>query len=284
MSTNWGKCLNKQLDNKAARQLARLLSMHALRDAEAFLAGAYHSRFKGDGLDFAELTDYEEGMDARFIQWPLSMAHGRTLVKRFEEERQMPLLLAVDVSSSMWMFKSSFDTALSAVSLLAASAVLNGDSVGMVLGAEDYVENTAQRGELGQVFRIVYSMMECRPGRRGTMLSSLLGRVGGMSRRGSRIVLVSDLLDDGYARVLRSLSVRHEVMVCHAVHRLDKSLSGGVELEDAETGGRACLLGEQKQDYSRRIVEESGAEYVPIPCGESALQPLLNYFKRRKSG
>ena len=117
---------------RQTQELARLLALRTIRQADSAILGAYHSRFAGAGLEFAEMADYDGG-DARAIRWPLSIRKGRLLVSRFQEEREMPMVFGIDTSSSVLMMQDAWKTVQEITALLSACAVHHNDPLGLLL-------------------------------------------------------------------------------------------------------------------------------------------------------
>jgi len=274
------------MDNKDEEELARLIALSGIREASSSLLGAYASRFKGEGLEYAELEEYGDGCDSRGIQWPLSMRKGRLLVKKYEEERQKALVLGVDVSMSMRLLKGSFDTCLSAVSLLGGCAALCGDAAGMLLFGEEYEKEVPFGRGARQARRMLSRLLRAFPHKPGTALCAMLQRLCAYPAIGMNVVIISDLMDAGYGDALRRLACRHDVLVCQIEHDCGE-LAAGLEVSDAESGAIARLGMDFRKktqafmDASRDAVLSSGASHAILKGGEPALQPLLMYFRRR---
>lgn len=274
---------------EGARELAGLIALRALRGVGSALPGAYRTRFCGSGLDFTELADYPEGDDARFIQWPLSLRKGRLLIKRFEEERETPLILAVDASLSMRLSAGSWQTALDAAALLAACAVICGDPVALLAcakGTEQYVPSARGRRQL---FRITASLVSALHHGRETAIGTLLSRVAGLAAPRSRIVVISDFLDNApWLPQLRHLVPKHDVIACRILHNRALPWGSAFTLEDAESGRvfrftpRMLPDGTRMLEDIRHQITATGAGLFDIQVGQAPAIPMLAFFKRTR--
>ena len=253
--------------------------------AQGLAVGAWRSRFSGNGLDFSELADYTPGEDARAIHWPASLSRHRVLVRRFEEAREIPLWLGVDLSRSVRLLPESWECLCETVALLSACAVRNGDPVCLlaVCQGESHLLRPHGNG-VRAVQSLLWQLRSLVPRHSGTDLTGLCRRLSEEMPAGARAILLTDLLCDQSETEasIRQLAVCHDTLVCRIVHHLSLPKQGCFEFEDAESGERLLL------DCSRRVAQPELAncqtDVVDLPSGTSALTPLLAYFRQRGRG
>ncbi|MBQ6474498.1 MAG: DUF58 domain-containing protein [Victivallales bacterium] len=204
-------------------ELTRLLALKAWRAAQGLAVGAWRSRFSGNGLDFSELADYTPGEDARAIHWPASLARHRILVRRFEEAREIPLWLGVDLSRSMRILPESWRCLCETVALLSACAVRNGDPVCLLAVCQGESHLLRPRGNgVRAVQSVLWQLNSLTPRHFGTDLAGLCRRLNEQMPTGARAILLTDLLCEQSEAVasIRQLAARHDTLVCRIVHHL----------------------------------------------------------------
>ena len=244
----------------------RRLQVRTRRRVEGLFAGEYHTAFKGRGMEFADVREYEPGDDVRAIDWNVTARAGRPFIKRFVEERELTVVLAVDLSAS-GAFSSSTAAdarlksriAIEAAAVLAMSASINHDRVGLCLFTDE-IELFLRPGKgRGHSLRLLRELLNFRPRARGTDIAGAVLHLGHVLKRRGTVFLISDFLAPaGPAKLetpLRLLSRKHEVVALHIVDPRDRSLPnvGLVEVVDAESGGRRMV------DTASRRVRESYA-------------------------
>jgi uncharacterized protein (DUF58 family) len=261
-------------------QQVRRIQLHTGRQVADVLAGAYHSVFKGRGMEFEEVRPYVPGDDVRTIDWNVTARVGAPFVKRYVEERELTVLLLVDISGSQDFGsaeRSKREAAAQLSALIAFSAINNQDKVGLLLfrgAAEEYIPPRKGQKHALRVVREVLARgrdggeapakarrrlrlpldilkhwlrLRAQTGRPGTDRSTDIGRALEFCRRvlprRAVLFLVSDFIDDGYLAPLRSANRRHDVVAVRMVDRREQSLepAGLIALEDAETGKTRLL-------------------------------------------
>ena len=222
-------------------QKVRQIEIRTRRLVSNSLAGQYLSVFKGQGLHFDEVREYQPGDEVRFIDWNVTARMHQPFVKQFVEERELTVLLVVDLSASGRFGsadQSKRELAAEIAAVLALAAVRNHDNVGLVLYT-DRVEHFVppQRGQR-HVLRLVRDILHAEPTHRGTRLRTALEFIERVTLRRSVMVLLSDFLDDLPLRALRRAHQRHDVIAVQVVDRHEEELPdlGHLVLEDAETG------------------------------------------------
>lgn len=279
----------------------KLLEISTRKLVNNLFAGEYQTVFKGQGMTFADFREYVPGDDVRTISWPLTARTGKPFIKKFEEEREMTLMLAVDCSGSSDFgsgkyFKGETMTHLAA--LLAFSAAKNKDHVGLILFS-DQVEHFVPPGKgVGHVHRILRDLLFFKPKSRLTKLSACLSHLSMILKKRSVVFIMSDFEDEGFDSALRLLGRKHEVVAVVVQDALEQKLPaiGMVELQDAETGEMLMVdtssaafqadfarYRKEREDQRDRMLRLSQVDRVDVKSSESAVDALINYFQKRRS-
>ncbi len=277
----------------------KLLEIRTRKLVNSTFAGQYHSAFKGQGMTFADFREYVPGDDVRSISWPLTARTGRVFIKKFEEERELTLLLVVDISGSSDFgsgnyFKGEVMTHLSA--LLGFAAAKNNDNVGLLLFSdqvEHYVPPKKGRGHIQRLLRDLYYV---KPRSTGTRLAAPLEYLSGILKKRSNVFIMSDFIDEGYGVALRMLARRHETVAVVVTDPLEKELPrlGLVDLMDPETGEflsvdtsspvfrRAYQKNiQEKFEMRERELRRAQVARIDVEVGDQFTEPLLGYFRKK---
>ena len=247
------------LPREIVKQVRRL-QVKARRAVEDMLGGEYHSRFKGAGIAFDEVRPYQPGDDVRAIDWNVTARMGEPFLKRYVEERERTLVLALDASASLRFgtgSQSKREVAAELAALIALSASANNDRVGLVQFTSGIEQWLPPRKGTGHVLRIIREALFFQPRGRGTDLAEGLAQVNRLLKRRAIVFLFSDFLDDGYARAVQRTARRHELVAVRIGDAREDVLpeAGLVQAEDAETGQRLLIdnrLGGPARGLSRR--------------------------------
>lgn len=278
----------------------KLLEIRTRKLVNNLFAGEYHTHFKGQGMTFADFREYVPGDDVRSISWPLTARTGKTFVKQYEEERELTMILAVDVSGSTdfgsgEQFKGEVINWLSAV--LAFSAVKNNDQVGLLLFSDQVEHFVPPKKGRGHVQRILRDLFYFKPKSNGTKLSAAFQHLHGILKKRASIFVFSDFMDEGFEKSLRVLGSKHEVVACVVQDPAEEKLPdlGVVEVQDAETGEILTVdtssIEVQKQYakemYQRkekrdRLLRLAQAERVDLKTAGDLTAPLIEFFRRRR--
>jgi len=269
------------------------------------LAGQYHSVFKGRGMNFDAVREYVPGDEVRTIDWNVTARAGRPFVKKFVEERELTLLLMVDVSASGDFGsgpQSKRELAAEIASVLAFSAVKNSDKVGLLLFTDQVELYVPPRKGRRHVLRIVREVLGFEPARRGTDLVQALDFVNDVIKRRAVVFLLSDFQTSGtpiedLRRSLRQTNRRHDLVALPIVDARERLLPdlGMVAIEDAETGElveldtrnpavrrRFTEIAEIRAAELRRVLNAEAVDSLRLETGQPYVAGLTAFFKNRK--
>ena len=262
-------------------------------------AGEYQSAFKGRGMSFSEVRNYQYGDDVRNIDWNVTARSGEPYIKTFEEERELTVMLLVDISKSSFFgttkqLKNDLITEICAV--LAFSATNNNDKVGLLLFSDRVEKFLPPKKGRGHILRIIRELIDTRPEGQGTDISQALTYFTNMVKKRSICFLLSDYLAEGYERALRLAARRHDVIGLHLYDPREKELPdvGLIHARDAEsgqaqwvdTGSRTVRRRYQEwydrhQEYYRSAFKKAGADSLSLETTEDYTKGLLRFFKSR---
>lgn len=277
----------------------KLLEISTRKLVNELFAGEYHSAFKGQGMVFSEFREYVPGDDIRSISWTLTARTGKPFIKKYDEERELTIILVVDISGSTEFgtgnyFKGEILNHLAAI--LGFSAIKNGDHVGLLLFSDQIEHYVPPKKGRGHVQRILRDLYYFKPKRRGTQISSAFEYLLGVLKKRSTIFLFSDFLDEEFSASLRWLSRKHEVIAITIEDPAERVLPslGLVDLEDPETGeiisvdfNSTTFRTKYEENLKKRKelrdkeFRLSQVEKINIISSENFLEPLIAFFKKR---
>lgn len=266
---------------------------------DSALAGSYSSAFKGRGMEFTEVREYSWGDDVRTIDWNVTARMGHPYVKRFDEERELTLLLVVDASASQSFgsqgrFKGELAAELGAV--MSFLAIRNNDRVGALFFTDRIEKFVPPRKGRQHVLRLVREVLAFRPEGEGTDLSLALEYVCRILKRRAIVVMLSDLRAGGYESALRVAGRQHDLIAMTLVDPRERELPsvGLVELEDAETGAsllvdtsdprvrrRYARQAAEREEAQSQALRRAGVDEVRIYPDQSYVEPLMKLFEGR---
>jgi uncharacterized protein (DUF58 family) len=280
-------------------QKIRRIQITAGRLVNESLAGEYHSVFKGRGMEFDEVREYQDGDDIRTIDWNVTSRTGHPFVKRYVEERELTVMLLVDASAS-GVFgscdKTKSEIAAEISALLAFCANKNNDRVGMILFT-DCVEKfiVPKRGST-HVLRVIREVLFHKPEHRGTSIQKALDRLNLVVHRHSVVFLISDLLDQGFEQSLKVANRKHDIVIIQTMDSREKELpaAGILEMRDAETGkivrvdtSLPWVREAYRENWDRnqtrldKLFKSHRLDHVTIATDKPYDVPLVRYFKER---
>lgn len=294
---------DRDLAADEARDLLRRVRRIRLRTrqiVDTAFAGQYHAAFKGRGMEFEEVRPYQVGDDVRTIDWNVSARLGEPHVKIFREERELTVMLAVDLSGSLdfgthGQFKRDLLAELAAT--VAFSASMNNDKVGLLAFTDRVELFVPPRKGTKHVMRIVRELLALRTERRGTAIGPALDELARVLRQRSVVFVVSDFRDESWERSLSMTRRRHDVVPIVIEDRAELELPpmGLVEFTDPERGER-LLVNTSRRRVRRRFAEQAQRlaerrdrafrsmrlDPVVVSTGEDFVEPLSASFRRRE--
>jgi len=254
-------------------------------------AGQYSSVFKGRGMEFNEVREYQPGDDIRSIDWNVTARTGHPYIKKFVEERELTVMFVVDASASnlfgtRGMLKRELAAEVSA--LLAFSAIRNNDKVGLIIVTDKVEKYLPPKKGTHHVLRLIREMLYFKPENIGTDLGVALEYFGQVVNKRSVAFLVSDFLNTGYEKSLKILNKRHDVIALEIKDEKEESLvpAGIIELEDAETGKIMTINSKDSisNDYSSQALKffkSNRIDCVSLKCGDPYQDQLIKFFRMR---
>lgn len=289
--------ISKELLKKV--QQIRIRSGRAVNDV---FAGQYQSVFKGQGMEFHEVREYLPGDDIRAIDWNVTARTGRPFIKKFVEERELTVMLLVDVSASLSFGSSQQlkkNLAAEIAAILAFSAIRNNDRVGLILFSEGVEQYVAPRKGVRHVLRVIREVLHAESHRRETRILPALDFLNHVTHRKTVCFLISDFFFGGeaYHRNLRIIAKRHDLISVIVGDRLEQAWPkvGLVEWRDAETGKfalvdtsdpatRTALATRQMAARAGLIkaLRASGIDSIEVFAGEAYEKELIKFFKMRE--
>lgn len=272
----------------------RRLHVQTGRKVDSLFAGDWRSAFRGRGMEFEEVREYVPGDDVRHIDWNVTARTGEPFIKVFREERQLTVLLAVDVSGSTHTGTGGrdgrTDKRLQSARIaggLAYAGVRNRDKVGLLTFTDRVEHFIAPRASRGHVWNIIQHAYDATAASRGTDLSEALGFIARTQRRRAVVVVVSDFLDSGrWDKVMGTLAARHTVHALVVHDRLDEGLGqlGLLEVVDPESGRLRVVHGRRMRGVSveDRVLrlQRTGARAVAIGTEDDPFRTLHRHFQR----
>jgi len=263
-------------------------------------SGEYHSVFKGRGMEFSEVREYQYGDDIRNIDWNVTARFGHPYIKIFEEERELTVMLMVDLSCSL-MFGSVSKTkqriAAELSAILAFSALKNNDKVGLILFTDKIEKFVPPRKGKKHVLRIIREVLSFEPEGKSTNIRGALEYMNNAIKKKSIAFLISDFMDEGYEKILRIVGRKHDLIGIVLDDRREKEIPniGLVKLVDAETGAerwidtssrrvRERMIFDRKEREKLRnsIFVKSRLDKIEVTTGSNYIQPLVQFFRRRE--
>ena len=284
------------LPAELARQI-HLLEIRTDHLVEEITGGAYRSIFKGRGIEFDEVREYTTDDDVRMIDWNVSARMGSAYVKKFVEERELSVMLAVDLSASGAVGaadKSKRQTAAELAALLAFSAGKNGDKVGLLLFTDKIELYLPPRSGRKHALRMIRELLAFEPQNKGTNIALALKECSKLMKKRGIVFLLSDLDDpEKYSAELKLLNKSQDVIAIELTDPLEKSfpVSDPVFFEDAETGeiieysGNSKLLDAELAQLQKNKAEtcrHARVDMIQVECDTDVLKPLIGFFAERK--
>jgi uncharacterized protein (DUF58 family) len=277
----------------------RRLEIRTRRLVDESLAGSYHSVFRGRGVEFAEVREYEPGDDVRTIDWNVSAKMGHPFVKKFTEERELTVMLVVDASASGRFGTAAatkLETAAEVSALLAFSAIRNNDRVGLLLFTDRIERFVPPRKGRDHGLRVLRELLAFETAGRGTDLRSALEVLRRVVTKRAVVFLVSDFQDDGYESTLRATNLKHDMVAISISDPREETLprAGLIAAADAETG-RPILIDSgstavrrifaeryrRDRERMRGTLKRAGTDLLELSTGTDYDRQLVGFFRER---
>ena len=263
-------------------------------------SGEYHSAFKGKGMAFSEVREYQPGDPTRLIDWNVTARFNHPYVKVFEEERELTVILIVDVSGSQQFgtnvqFKNELITELCAV--LSFSAIQNNDKAGIIFFSDEIEKFIPPKKGKSHILRIIRELIEFTPQHKGTDLSTALRFFTNAIKKKSIAFIISDFADTKFEDAMKVTARKHDVVAIRVADQREKYLPnlGMVKFIDNETGKSAWvdtsdadnrkLIETRSAEHEKKLTEifnRSGVDFTTLYTGQSYVRPLMNLFKKRE--
>jgi uncharacterized protein (DUF58 family) len=263
-------------------------------------SGEYHSVFKGRGMEFSEVREYQFGDDIRNIDWNVTARFGHPFIKIFEEERELTVILMVDLSGSLIfgsIEKTKQQIAAEISAILAFSAMKNNDKVGLILFTDKIEKFVPPRKGRKHVLRIIREVLSFAPVGKTTDIKSALEYLNNAIKKKSIVFLLSDFMDEGYEKILRIIGSRHDLIGIILNDKREDEIPemGLVKFTDAETGIERWLDTSDKSIQKRfkeirqkniserkHLFLSSRLDSIEIQTGENYIKPLVQFFRLRE--
>ncbi|MCM2271389.1 MAG: DUF58 domain-containing protein [candidate division Zixibacteria bacterium] len=278
----------------------RRIEIRTRRMVNDLFSGEYHSTFKGQGMEFEEVRQYQPGDDIRLIDWNVTARTGQPYVKKFREERELSVVLLFDASSSgkfgtRERFKS--ETAAELCALLAFSAIKNNDKVGLIIFTDRIEKFVPPKKGRAHVLRLIREILYFKPVGITTDIAGALQYLSRVIRRKSVIFLISDFLSEGFYKPLQIANNKHDIIGIKVTDPRETQFDdfGLIELEDAETGEvilvdtgskafRKEFAARSQEDVTglKRSFQLINLDFINIRTDQSYIVPLINFFKMRE--
>ena len=287
------------METKAILKKVRKIEIKTRRLSDNIFGGEYHSSFKGRGMTFSEVRQYQFGDDVRAIDWNVTARYNEPYIKVFEEERELTMLLMADVSGSesfgtSTQFKK--DTVTEIAATLAFSATQNNDKVGLILFSDDIELYIPPKKGKSHVLRIIRELIEFKPKSKQTNISAALKFLSSVTKKKAIVFILSDFMDDDYEKTLKIAAKKHDLTGVRVFDKHDEEIPniGMVPILDSETEVIQLINTSSKKiranykanasrllNYYTNTFKKSGAGTINSRVDESYVKKLLGYFKHK---
>ena len=287
------------MDTKEILKKVRKIEVKTRRLSDHIFGGEYHSTFKGRGMTFSEVRAYQFGDDVRAIDWNVTARYNEPFIKVFEEERELTMMLMVDVSGSESFgttnqFKKDTITEISAT--LAFSAIQNNDKVGLILFSDAIELFIPPKKGKSHVLRIIRELIEFKPKSKKTDIAEAFKYLSNVMKKKAIVFMLSDFMDDNYERTLKIVGNKHDITGIRVFDKHDEEIPnlGMVPMLDAETNTVQLINTNSKRvrdnykiaalrlsDYFKATFKKSGSGTIDTRVDQDYVKKLLGYFKHK---
>ena len=276
------------------------IQIHTRRLVNEAFVGEYHSVFKGRGMEFDEVREYQPGDEIRTIDWNVTARMGRPFIKRYVEERELTVMLLVDVSASgnfgsIKHLKNEVATEICAI--LAFSAIKNNDKVGMIMFTDKIEKFIPPKKGPKHVLRVIRELLCSQPTGKGTNISVALEYLNKITHRRTISFVVSDFIANDYSHAVRIANKRHDMIAITIADPREQELPnvGFIELRDAESGEILLLdtadslarkefgaLNNRRRQEQSRLFRSMGVDEILINTNRHHVEPIVRFFRMRE--
>ena len=287
------------METKELLKKVRKIEIKTRRLSENLFGGEYQSTFKGRGMTFSEVRKYEFGDDVRSIDWNVTARYNEPFIKIFEEERELTMMLVVDISASEFFgtstkFKRELITEISAT--LSFSALQNNDKVGVILFSDQIELFIPPKKGKPHILRIIRELIEFKPNSKRTSISTALSFLMRVIKKKSIVFILSDFIDSDYENSIQLVSKKHDLTGIRIYDKIESNLPnlGIVPFKDNETSvinyvntnsksfkSNHTINYYKKVNYFEESFKKNGSGQISCQTDEDFVKKLLSYFKRR---
>jgi len=287
------------MDTKELLKKVRKIEIKTRRLSDHIFGGEYHSTFKGRGMTFSEVRQYQFGDDVRSIDWNVTARYNEPYVKVFEEERELTMMLVADVSGSEFFgtdkqFKNEIVTEIAAT--LAFSAMQNNDKIGLILFTDQIELFIPPKKGKSHVLRIIRELLEFKPQSKQTDIAQAIKYLSNVMKKKAIVFVLSDFIADNYEQTMKIAGNKHDITGIRIYDQREETIPnlGIVRMEDEETGQLQLVNTGSKKvrtnyaayykervNYYEETFRRSGSGVIHVRTDESYVKKLLGYFKRR---
>lgn len=278
----------------------RRIEIISKKSSRELFAGEYHSAFKGRGMEFSEVREYIAGDDIRFIDWNVSSRMGKLYVKQFVEERELTVILAIDLSASLNFFsrsKSKKEIAAEISAIIAFTASMNNDKVGLLIFTDQVERFIPPKKGKTHLLRIIREILNFEPKGRGTSIENGLVYLNKVLKKKAILFLLSDFIDEGFSQSLKIAGQKHDLIAVKISDVRESALpqTGTFILRDHETGEdffvdfaskrvRESFLENYRKTHERLedLFKRYDVDYIFIDSEVEYEKPLIDFFLERK--
>lgn len=294
---------NNQLTNNVDAQeifkKVRKIEIKTRGLSNQIFSGEYHSVFKGRGMAFSEVREYQYGDDIRNIDWNVTARFNHPFIKIFEEERELTVMLLIDVSGSnnfgtQGQLKQDVVTEIAAV--LSFSAIQNNDKVGVIFFSDKIEKFIPPKKGTTHILRIIRELIDFKAGNKGTNIAESLRYLTNAIKKKSTAFIISDFMDGGFDKAIQIANYKHDLIAIRITDEREKEMPdvGMVRMLDAETGNTMWVdtsSSKVRKLYANRVAAKTahldktfarfGVDMVKVHTGKDYVKPLMNLFKKR---
>lgn len=289
------------MDSKEIFKKVRKIEIKTRGLSNQIFSGEYHSVFKGRGMAFSEVREYQYGDDIRNIDWNVTARYNHPYVKIFEEERELTVMLLIDISGSnnfgtQNQLKQELITEIAAV--ISFSAIQNNDKVGVIFFSDKIEKFIPPKKGSSHILRIIRELIDFKADNKGTDIAEALRYLTNAIKKKSTAFLISDFMTDGYEKALQIANHKHDLIAVRITDERETELPdiGLAKMKDSETGKSIWVDTSSKKvrnyynkwTFNKRqeldmVFARFGIDMVKVYTGQDYVKPLMNMFKKRES-